>query len=299
MRHTWEMPRSWRQAFYGYLALARVSNCPTVVSNTLAGAALAGALQGGWPDGRVAPVALSMALFYSAGMYLNDLLDYPLDGRVRPERPLPAGIVSPTGAATVMGVLFATGAALLWNIGLRSFLSGLLLIGLIICYDRWHKQNAFSPLLMGLCRAMVYITAFMSCSTRPLSALLIPASLLILYTLGLTCIAKTEGKAVAIHSALVVTLFLPALYFGMLFLRQAAPFALFLTIIFAIWVVYSLSFVYRSSTRQIGRAVGLLIAGIALLDALVLAETRSFTGVALALVAWLCTVCLQRYVKGT
>jgi hypothetical protein len=299
MRHTWEIRRSWRQALYGYLALARISNCPTVVSNTLAGAALAGALQGGWPDGRVVPVALSMVLFYSAGMYLNDLLDYPFDCRVRPERPLPAGIVSRTGAATVMGGLFATGAALLWSIGLRSFLSGLLLISLIICYDRWHKQNAFSPLLMGFCRAMVYITAFVSCSGRPLSALLIPASLLILYTLGLTYIAKAEGKAVAIHSALAVTLFLPALYFGMLFLRQVEPFALFLAIIFAIWVVYSISFVYHSSTRQSGRAVGQLIAGVSLLDVLVLAEARSFSGVALALLACFCTVCLQRYVKGT
>ena len=40
------VPRtSWPQRARGYLALARISNSPTVVSNTLAGAALAGALQ--------------------------------------------------------------------------------------------------------------------------------------------------------------------------------------------------------------------------------------------------------------
>jgi len=47
--------RSWRKALYGYLALARISNSPTVVSNTLAGGALAGTL---WPDGKLGLIAL-------------------------------------------------------------------------------------------------------------------------------------------------------------------------------------------------------------------------------------------------
>ena len=32
--------------------------------------------------------------FYTAGMILNDLLDYEVDVRERPERPLPSGAVS-------------------------------------------------------------------------------------------------------------------------------------------------------------------------------------------------------------
>ena len=68
----------------GWLQLARVSNTPTVVSNSVAGALAV-------PDaGAVAVVAGAMALFYTAGMILNDLLDLEVDrasapsGRCRP-----------------------------------------------------------------------------------------------------------------------------------------------------------------------------------------------------------------------
>jgi hypothetical protein len=63
--------------------------------------------------------------------------------------------------------------------------------------------------------------------------------------------------------------------------------------------VYAASFVYRADRRNIGRAVGYLIAGIALLDALVLAVVGSVIGVALAIAAWGITLFLQRYIKGT
>ena len=169
--------RSWQQTLYGYLALARISNSPTVVSNTLAGAALAGAL---WPDGKLVIVAIGMVLFYTAGMYLNDLMDYAVDCRERPERPLPAGIVSRSAAVAVALTLFGCGSLLLWSVGPHPFLSGLVLIALIICYDRWHKSNPLSPLLMALCRLMVYVTAFLAFSVQSFSPLLIPGSLLVL-----------------------------------------------------------------------------------------------------------------------
>src|SRR6266700_5452948 len=185
--------RSWRKALYGYLALARISNSPTVVSNTLAGGALAGAL---WPDGKLGLIAIAMVLFYMAGMYLNDLMDYAVDCRERPERPLPAGIVSRSAAVAVALTLFGCGSLLLWSVGPHPFLSGLVLIVLIICYDRWHKSNPLSPLLMALCRGMVYVTAFLAFSSQSLFNLLIPGCLLVLYVIGLTCIAKRENKPI-------------------------------------------------------------------------------------------------------
>jgi hypothetical protein len=69
--------------------------------------------------------------------------------------------------------------------------------------------------------------------------------------------------------------------------------------LFAGWTAYAASFVYRADRRSIGRAVGYLIAGVALLDALALAVVGSVIGVALALAAWGTTLFLQRYIKGT
>src|SRR6266566_4089208 len=285
--------RSWRKALYGYLALARISNSPTVVSNTLAGGALAGTL---WPDGKLGLIAIAMVLFYTAGMYLNDLMDYAVDCRERPERPLPAGIVSRSAAVAVALALFGCGSLLLWSVGPHPFLSGLVLITLIICYDRWHKSNPLSPLLMALCRLMVYITPFLAYSVQSLSALLLPGSLLVLYVIGLTYIAKTDNKPRMTSIGLVTTLFLPTVYWAG---RQLEWSTLPLILFFTIWVAYSVSFTFRSPKRQIGRTVGQLIAGIALLDGLVLGATGSSLGVALALLAFGLTLFLQRYVRGT
>lgn len=288
--------RPWWKTLYGYLALARISNSPTVVSNTLAGAALAGAL---WPDGKMGLIAIAMVLFYTAGMYLNDLMDYAVDCRERPERPLPAGIVSRSAAVAVALTLFGCGSLLLWSVGPLPFLSGLVLIALIICYDRWHKSNPLSPLLMALCRLMVYITAFLAFSVQSFSTLLIPGSLLVLYVIGLTYIAKTENKPSITSVSIVATLFLPTVYFTARQLQQVQWVTLPLILFFTIWVAYSVSFAFRSPKRQVGRTVGQLIAGISLLDALVLAASGSLLGTPLALLSFALTLYLQRYVRGT
>src|SRR6266446_3016901 len=290
------MYQSWRQTLYGHLALARISNSPTVVSNTLAGAALAGPRQ---VDGKIGLVAIAMVLFYTAGMYLNDLLDYAIDCRERPERPLPTGIVSHSSAVAVVITLFGSGSILLWSVGPRPFLSGLVLIALIICYDSWHKSNPLSPLLMALCRLMVYITAFLAFSVQSFSALLIPGSLLVLYVIGLTYIAKTENKPSVTNVSIVATLFLPTVYFTARQVQQVQWVILLLILFFTIWVAYSISFVYRSSKRHVGRTVGQLIAAISLLDALVLAASGSLPGTLLALLSFAFTLYLQRYVRGT
>lgn len=286
------IPRSWRKTMRGHLALARISNSPTVVSNTLAGAALGGIV---WPDVRVGLVAVAMVLFYSAGMYLNDLLDYAIDCYERPERPLPAGIISRSAATVVIVALFAIGCVLLWSVGPALLLCGLVLIAFIICYDRWHKLNPFSSLLMAWCRLMVYVIAFLSASSQSFIPLLIPGELLLCYVIALTLLAKGELKPKAIHFGLTVMLFLPAIYF----MLQLSFFALGLSLFFTSWVAYSLSLVYRSPGYQVGRAVGQLIAGVALLDGMVLAAARSIAGVVFALASFGLTLFLQRYVKGT
>lgn len=288
----------WRQRLYAYLTLARISNSPTVMSNTLAGAAIGGAT---WLDGgRAGLVAIAMVLFYTAGMYLNDVLDYAVDCRERPERPLPAGIVSRPAAVVVVLALFGGGSLLLWNIGLGPFLSSLVLIAVIICYDWWHKLNPLSPLLMALCRGMVYVTAFLAFSGQSLFNLnlLIPGCLLVCYVIGLTAIAKTERRPSVASVTVVGMLFLPTVY-GLSFMTRLSLFTLPLLLLFTVWVAYSISFTYRSSRRQVGRTVGQLIAGISLLDGLVLAAAGSLLGATLALGAFGLTLYLQRYVKGT
>jgi 4-hydroxybenzoate polyprenyltransferase len=277
----------------GHLALARISNSPTVVSDALAGAALMGALR---PDATVVAVAVAMVLFYTAGMYLNDLCDYAIDVRQRPERPLPSGVVSRTEALVGVVALFVVGAALLWTAGPAPFLSGLALIAVIVVYDLWHKTNPLSPAVMALARALVYVTAGLAVAGAVSGQLLLWAGLLFVFTVGLTAIAKAEAGSGLAGYWPAALLALPALAFVA---SAPPPVAWPLLLLFACWTAYAASFVYRADGRNIGRAVGYLIAGIALLDALALAVAGSGVGVAIALVAWGLTIYLQRHVKGT
>ncbi|MDP9314978.1 MAG: UbiA family prenyltransferase [Chloroflexota bacterium] len=283
----------WQQTLYGYLALARVSNSPTVVSNVLAGAALAGVTV---PLGTVALLAIALVLFYTAGMYLNDLCDYAMDCRERPDRPLPSGTVSRSGAIVGVFALFAVGSALLWYVGSAAFLSGLVLIGLIVVYDAWHKTNPLSPLVMAGTRLMVYVTAFVSFSSNISSALMIWASLLALYIIGLTYMAKTESGPQLTKYWPAVLLFLPAIY---VLIQTPTVSLLPLLLLFVAWVAYSVSFVYDRRKRSIGGAIGRLIAGISLLDSLVLAVAATLPSVIVALLAFGLTLFFQRYIRGT
>src|SRR3954451_3822905 len=168
MRLTRSLPQSLtansqplRAKAAAHLALARISNSPTVASNVLAGAALAGGLPAMSEDGLpgilpLALLAISMLCLYTAGMYLNDLFDYASDRERRPSRPLPAGRVSRAEAGVVAFALLALGSALLLPLGTTAFASGLVLLAFIVGYDAWHKSNPLSPVVMAACRVMVY-----------------------------------------------------------------------------------------------------------------------------------------------
>ena len=190
---------AWRD----WLQLARISNTPTVVSNSVAGAALVAAS----PDaGTVAVVALAMALFYTAGMVLNDVMDLEIDQRERPERPLPSGRISPGAALASAVALFVVGEALLAVEGWESAVAGLALIALIVLYDSWHKGNAVSPVLMGGCRALVYVVAGYAIAESLPWELWAGAGMLLLYIVGLTQVAKAEatGRSSAWPTAAVL-----------------------------------------------------------------------------------------------
>jgi hypothetical protein len=286
---------TWQQKLHGYFALARVSNSPTVVSNVLAGTALAGALDSQHIVS-IVMIAVAMVMFYTAGMYLNDLCDYEYDRAKRPDRPLVSGVISRASAMLVTVGLFLLGSLLLLSLGMLPFLAGCVLIALIILYDTWHKTNPISPVIMGSTRMMVYIVAFLTFSPDVTSALLIAVILLLLYIVGLTFIAKSETGQSFTSYWPVGTLLLPTIYFVPYMVN---PLIVMLLLVFVVWVAYSISFIYRQQNRSISGAITRLIAGISLYDALIIASTGAVLYALAAICAFGLTLFLQRYVKGT
>lgn len=280
-----------RPAWRAWLALARVSNTPTVVSDVIAGAVLASAIAS---VGDVLLAAVALAAFYTAGMILNDVLDEEVDRRQRPERPLPSGQVSARAAMRAVVALFAGGAALLLASSPRAFLAGLALIALIVLYDAWHKGNALSPVLMAGCRALVYVVAGLAVADALGGESLIAAGLLLAYVVGLTQLAKAEGGGLAARWPVVAVL-APAVYWA-----RELP-ALDLALLLAAFLAWAGWALWLALARhRVGAAVGRLIAGIALYDAVVVAGAGgSAAALAACLAAFAATVALQTVIAGT
>ena len=277
------------------LKLGRVSNLPTVWTNTLAGAVLAGA---GALGPRFAVALVAFSLFYTGGMFLNDAFDARIDAAERPERPIPSGHA---GVREVFGWgfgLMAAGAALLFFTSLYAGVAGLTLAAAITYYDWNHKQNPLSPVVMGACRVLVYGGAALCYTTVLPLPVWIGANLMLCYLIGLTYVAKQENLARVGNLWPLLFLAAPAVYGGWLAAQHGLAVALF-WLLFCGWTLVALWFLRRRRRGDIPRAVVSLIAGISLLDALLIAAAGALPLAALALAAFAVTLFLQRYVSGT
>ncbi len=297
MTLTSRLPRSQSRGLTPYLLLGRVSNLPTVWTNTLAGVTLAGAPVGA---GRIALLALAFSLLYTGGMYLNDAFDREIDARERPERPIPSGRVRAGAVFAIgFGLLGAGVLAVAWTPGAGPVAVGaaLLLAGVITAYDAWHKANPLSPVVMGLCRVLVYVTAALAVASRVGPAVWGGAAVLLAYLIGLTYVAKQENLTEVRNLWPLAFLAAPFLY--------AAPALPWIGVVavlylgFLGWVVYAVSWLVRPGRRDIRRAVVSLIAGISLLDALLIGGAGDPVRAVWAVGAFLLTLALQRWVPGT
>jgi hypothetical protein len=285
------------------IRLGRVSNLPTVWTNALAGTVLAGGEP--WTLATLL-VAIGLSLLYVSGMYLNDAFDRDIDARERPSRPIPAGLVSANEVfAAGMGWMLAGLAFVLWAgaaasspTGWRAVLAALALSGAILFYDWRHKNNALSPLVMGLCRVLAYVTAGLAAVASPSATLFLSAVVSLCYLIGLTYIAKQE--ALDQFGGLWPLLFLAApVIYGFAGLRQGGVAGgLWLACLLGC-ILIALFHLARRSKGDIPRAVVSLIAGIALMDGIFLAAVGATSASVVAAACFVLTLALQRLVSGT
>lgn len=284
------------------LTLGRVSNLPTVWTNALAGVVLAGGTAG---DARVPWILLAMSLCYVAGMYLNDAFDREFDARHRPERPIPAHEVSARTVFTAGFGMLAAGVVLLAWLGFGApqgtgwppLVAGVVLAAAIVGYDVHHKGNPASPLLMGLCRALVYVAAASAVVARPSAAVYLGALLLLSYLIGLTYVARQEHLGRVANLWPLLFLALPIAWAARAALQGG--FVAMLWLLLTAWVLFALSFLKRRRPGDVPRAVGHLLAGICLWDALVIAHAGQPVLAAAALGLFALTLLLQRFVAPT
>lgn len=178
-----------------YLLLARVSNLPTVWTNVLAAFVVAGA-----PLTSLSTTLAAVSLFYTGGMFLNDAFDADFDRAMRADRPIPAGDVGRAEVFFIGGAMIVVGQGLLTlapHAG-PALAWGLALAAAIVFYDIAHKGQPFGPIVMGLCRALVYCVAAAGAVGAVPAPVALVAVVMWAYVVTLTWVAKKAALGYAV-----------------------------------------------------------------------------------------------------
>ncbi|OYW76157.1 MAG: hypothetical protein B7Z37_09985 [Verrucomicrobia bacterium 12-59-8] len=280
-----------------WLHLARISNLPTAWTNVTAAWLLAG---GALLDVRLAWLILAGSLLYTGGMILNDAADVKFDREHRKERPIPSGEVGLWTAWAVGGSMLFVGGVIALGYGANPQITGLL-VAAIVFYDLYHKQWTGSVIIMGACRLLLYLMAasavvpfkfasqkgalsFFGAEWRYETGFLPAGPLLVLpfalalgcYIVGITMAARLEHKKgrMPVPASLLAfaLLYTPAIVCAMRFSSAGgSPLQIVVLGVFALLVAYATQLL-RQGGPAIGKAVGWLLAGIAIVDALAIAS---------------------------
>lgn len=272
------------------LILGRISNLPTVWSNCLAGWWLAG----GESLPKLILVMFGASLLYAGGMYLNDAFDAEFDAQYRRERPIPSGKITADLAKKIGFGLLVAGVATLFVCGLTAGLLGILMGGLMVFYNFIHKVVTISPLVTGVCRALVYPMAA-SVSPDGLNGMAVWCGIALgFYAAGVSFIAR--GRSRRGNGEYWPCAFLAVPIALALFMNRGDYFENALLLAFAslLWGVRCLRGAYAQENRNLGRGVAGLMTGMVLVDLLAsLDVTRPMALIFLALMGL--NVIFQRY----
>jgi 4-hydroxybenzoate polyprenyltransferase len=282
-------------------SMGRVSNLPTILSNVTVGYYLGGGRIHSMPLPWLFSIA-AIACFYEGGMFLNDICDYSVDLQERPERPLPSGQLTQFSASLIALLLFLLGLGIVAYFLPQALFFSILLIGLIITYNLVHTQFGMAPLLMGACRGSIYLiaataagwtgwtgwTGLISDRAFILDSVLIMSLGLTLYIAAVSYIARDELKAsvgkvrkVQRVSAFVL---LGVILWPVVFAHELDSVVLVGFLPVCYWFMTTEMQLFRKKISP-PKAVGCMLAGMSLWDALVLATVHSPSGMCLA---WAC-----------
>ncbi len=287
---------------HAWLELCRLSNAPTIVSNVLTGSAI-GALapppEGQplqWPH--ITLLTLAMLLLYVGGMALNDVVDAPSDRTQRPTRPIPSGRINRGGALAFANLSLALGLSIIAYLSIPAIAPAVTLVACIVIYDLTHKLTSASVVLMGACRAFVYVTCAIAVAQPPVTTVLSwLAGALGLYVATLTFIAQREtGLTIDARRYLAFALPVIALAPAPALGRDWNGWAIAAA---SLIVVLSAIAVRALFTAKPQAAVMGLLAMICLMDAFYLALLEQIAFAAAALGCFAITTAAHRYIPGT
>lgn len=174
--------------------------------------------------GALGGLLLATSGLYGGGVVFNDVFDLELDQTERPERPLPSGRASLTGAVVLGSSLLALGILSATKVGWISGICAAIVAITALIYDSLGKHLSWlGPLNMGLCRGGNMLLG-VSVMPAMLAERWFIAILPILYIAAITTISQGEVKGGKRQTGLLAIALILLVMLGVLGLGGLAAF---------------------------------------------------------------------------
>ncbi|HEY9766926.1 MAG TPA: UbiA-like protein EboC, partial [Coleofasciculaceae cyanobacterium] len=240
------------QSIWAYLQLMRPANIVTAWADILLGYAAAGAVTMdvklnfmvlGW-------LILATTGLYGGGVVFNDVCDAELDAVERPERPLPSGRASLSGAILLgTGLLFIGIVAAAMVSGLSAILATIVVITALL-YNKYGKhQTVLGPLNMGVCRGANLLLG-VSAVTEAVGERWYLALIPIIYIAAITAISQGEVHGGSKTTGIVAIAFISVVVGSILGLGVLPEYTLSITLPFlALFIVLVLPAFIKAAVK--------------------------------------------------
>ena len=212
-----------------------------------------------------------------------------------------AGLTGAISARTVWlsgFTLLGLGSLLLFFVGSRTGIFGLVLAAAILLYDAVHKRLSWAPVLMAFCRFLLYLVAASS-GFNGVPGLAVWCGLaLASYIVGLSYLARRESMPDRLQQWPLLFLAFPIV---LALIVNDGPFrndALIVAAILAVWILRSIRYTLWTPNPQIGRTVASLLAGIVWVDWLAVPDVPQYLSITFIALFVLALV-FQRFVPAT
>lgn len=139
--------------FKNYLLLIRLPNLFTLPSNILVGFILVSSFTLTITSVIQVLTLVTISIFlYCVGLVLNDIFDYEIDKRERPNRPLASDKISRKIAIIMVAIFTAIALILSLLVNVTTFSISLLLLIIIFGYDKYLKNTSVGPFTIAAAR---------------------------------------------------------------------------------------------------------------------------------------------------
>lgn len=138
-----------------YLVLVRLPNLFTLPSNILVGMATVSSLAFTLTSFTQFLLLVTISvLLYCVGIVLNDLYDFEIDKKERPNRPLPSGKISRRSAIVLVAIFLTVALILSLQVSFSTLVISSILFSVIFGYDKYLKNTHAGPFTIASARVM-------------------------------------------------------------------------------------------------------------------------------------------------